>query len=313
MSPGCPDSLLATDDSKGSKRKRAEAPYTALPPTATAAPTTAPSVAITPQAPPSSHQPPSNTSEAVVPKVQFKIGTAGQNHDKARVGTPKLVDNHGESRSLVGPGRVPNSSFLWAKRPGEETRTGVWQSKEVGEGSVLDDEELYDDVGAINYQTIGNYRKEPLNHSYMDIGNARYLEIGSHKSIASSLGSYDDIRSPNLLQAPTSSRIYLSADNLSLIQYDDIKNNPEEEEEEELHSSALVMATPCMVLEEQLDSLSYVYDDIGRRDEPDGDHRREELCGDLGLYESIAGSLLNLARSKAGSSMEVRGLIMLMT
>jgi len=143
-----------------------------------------------------------------------------------------------------------------------------------------------------------------LNHSYMDIGNARYLEIGSRKSIASSLGSYDDIRSPNLLQAPTSSRIYLSADNLSLIQYDDIKNNPEEEEEEELHSSALVMATPCMVLEEQLDSLSYVYDDIGRRDEPDGDHRREELCGDLGLYESIAGSLLNLARSKAGSSME---------
>ena len=303
--------MLATSDSKGSKRKHAEAPPTALPSTATAAPTTSPSVAITPQAPPSSHQPPTNTSEAVVPKVQFKIGTAEQNHDKARGGAPKVVDNHGESRSLVGPGRVPNSSFLWAKRPGEEARTSAWQSKEVGEGSVLDDEELYDDVGAINYQMIGNYRKEPLNHSYMDIGSARYLEIGSRKSIASSLGSYDDIRSPNLLQAPTSSRIYLSADNLSLVQYDDIKNN-QEEEEEELHNSALVTATPCMVLEEQLDSLSYVYDDIGRTEKSDGHLGREELCGDLGLYESIAGSLLNLARSKAGSSMEVRGLIMLM-
>ena len=51
------------------------------------------------------------------------------------------------------------------------------------------------------------------------------------------------------------------------------------------------------MLQEQTDSLSYVYDDIGRRGEEQGD---------LGLYESIAGSLLNLARSKAGGSMEVR-------
>ena len=40
-----------------------------------------------------------------------------------------------------------------------------------------------------------------------------------------------------------------------------------------------------------------MYDDIGRRDEEGGE---------LGLYESIAGSLLNLSRSRVGSSMEVR-------
>ena len=188
--------------------------------------------------------------------------------------------------------------------------THHWQSKalaqqEIGEGSVLDDTEFYDDVGVPNYQLIGDYNKnDPLNHSYMDITSARYLEIGgTRKSTISSLGSYDDIRAPDL---PTSSRIYLSADNLSLVQYDDIKARErlddeamcleEDEEEEELHSSALVTATPCVVLEEQMDSLSYVYDDIGRREEV------EEEGGEMGLYESIAGSLLNLARAGTSDS-----------
>ena len=134
----------------------------------------------------------------------------------------------------------------------------------------------------------------------MDITSARYLEMG--KSTISNHGSYDDIRAPDL---PSSSRIYLSADNLSLVQYDDIKarervadeamcldQDNDEEEEEELHNSALVTATPCVVLEEQTDSLNYVYDDIGRREED----------GEMGLYESIAGSLLNLARVGTGSS-----------
>ena len=188
--------------------------------------------------------------------------------------------------------------------------THHWQSKalaqqEIGEGSVLDDTEFYDDVGVPNYQVIGDYNKnDPLNHSYMDITSARYLEIGGRKSTISSLGSYDDIRAPDL---PSSSRIYLSADNLSLVQYDDIKARErvddeamclEEDEEEELHSSALVTATPCVVLEEQTDSLSYVYDDIGRREE------EEEEGGEMGLYESIAGSLLNLARAGASSDSE---------
>ena len=186
--------------------------------------------------------------------------------------------------------------------------THHWQSKalaqqEIGEGSVLDDTEFYDDVGVPNYQVIGDYNKnDPLNHSYMDITSARYLEIGGRKSTISSLGSYDDIRAPDL---PSSSRIYLSADNLSLVQYDDIKARErvddeamclEEDEEEELHNSALVTATPCVVLEEQTDSLSYVYDDIGRREE------EEEEGGEVGLYESIAGSLLNLARAGTSDS-----------
>ena len=186
----------------------------------------------------------------------------------------------------------------------DDRSTHHWQSKalaqqEIGEGSVLDDTEFYDDVGVPNYQVIGDYNKnDPLNHSYMDITSARYLEIGGRKSTISSLGSYDDIRAPEL---PSSSRIYLSADNLSLVQYDDIKARErvddeamclEEDEEEELHNSALVTATPCVVLEEQTDSLNYVYDDIGRREED----------GEMGLYESIAGSLLNLARVGTGSS-----------
>ena len=174
-----------------------------------------------------------------------------------------------------------------------------WQSKavpqqEVGEGSVLDDTEFYDDVGVSNYQVIGDYNK---NHSYMDITSARYLEIGGRSSL---LGSYDDIRSPE--DPASSSRIYLSADNLSLVQYDDIKAREkvddeamclEEDDEEELHSSALVTATPCVVLEEQTDSLNYVYDDIGRREEEE-----------VGLYESIAGSLLNLARAGVSEDTE---------
>ena len=188
----------------------------------------------------------------------------------------------------------------------DDRSTHHWQSKalaqqEIGEGSVLDDTEFYDDVGVPNYQVIGDYNKnDPLNHSYMDITSARYLEIGGRKSTICSLGSYDDIRAPEL---PSSSRIYLSADNLSLVQYDDIKARErvddeamclEEDEEEELHSSALVTATPCVVLEEQTDSLSYVYDDISRREEEE----------EVGLYESIAGSLLNLARAGTSSDSE---------
>ena len=161
--------------------------------------------------------------------------------------------------------------------------THHWQSKalsqqEIGEGSVLDDTEFYDDVGVPNYQVIGDYNKN--DHAYMDITSARYLEIGGGRkstTICSSIGSYDDIRAP-ADHLPSSSRIYLSADNLSLVQYDDIKAREErvdndeamcldEDEEEQLHSSALVTATPCVVLEEQLDSLSYVYDDIGSREE----------------------------------------------
>ena len=56
----------------------------------------------------------------------------------------------------------------------------------------------------------------------MDIASARYLEMGRGKSLVSSMGSYDDIQASGLL-APSSSIIYLSADNLSLVQYDNIK------------------------------------------------------------------------------------------
>ena len=57
--------------------------------------------------------------------------------------------------------------------------------------------------------------------------------------------------------------------------------------------NAIVTAKPAIVLEDQLDSLSYVgYDDIA------GNVRSGLSKG--GLYEDIAGSILNLARMKSG-------------
>ena len=57
--------------------------------------------------------------------------------------------------------------------------------------------------------------------------------------------------------------------------------------------NAIVTAKPAIVLEDQIDSLSYVgYDDIA------GNVKSGLSRG--GLYEDIAGSLLNLARMKSG-------------
>ena len=59
--------------------------------------------------------------------------------------------------------------------------------------------------------------------------------------------------------------------------------------------NAIVTAKPAIVLEDQIDSLSYVgYDDIA------GNVRSGLSRG--GLYEDIAGSILNLARMKSGGA-----------
>ena len=61
--------------------------------------------------------------------------------------------------------------------------------------------------------------------------------------------------------------------------------------------NAIVTAKPAIVLEDQIDSLSYVgYDDIA------GNVRSGLSRG--GLYEDIAGSILNLARMKSGGAAE---------
>ena len=61
--------------------------------------------------------------------------------------------------------------------------------------------------------------------------------------------------------------------------------------------NAIVTAKPAIVLEDQIDSLSYVgYDDIA------GNVKSGLSRG--GLYEDIAGSILNLARMKSGGAAE---------
>jgi len=242
-------------------------------------------------------------------------------------------------------GHVPNSSFLWTKArnmsSGDENEYNQGILKSAGlmkrEAAELpndinsnewlyDTADFYDDVGAesTNYQVIDNYNRNKNHHSYMDILSAKYNTIGSRKSLVSN-DSYDDIKNPSIHSYfsisrssehlhDKSSHIYLSADNLSMIQYDDIGGgtkgvgpnfaqtdghnsinsdttfyDDEDEDNETLHTSELVKATPAVILEDQSDSLSYIYDDIGSS---------SVYNGEVGLYESIAGSILNLAKSK---------------
>ena len=145
----------------------------------------------------------------------------------------------------------PNSSFLWNKAntaqpvrsPGEE------------EGGEEEEEELYDDVKNC--------------HTYSDIS------------------CYDDIQ--NVLKNAEPSEecdpVYVSTDNLS-VNYDDVTNitsKTMETKQTEKSPATLVTATPAVILEDQCDSLSILYDDI-----------RRDVGDDVTLYESIAGSLLRL-------------------
>jgi len=247
-------------------------------------------------------------------------------------------------------GHAPNSSFLWTKArnmsSGDENEYSQGVLKSVGPIKrdpaelpnginetdwVYDTTDFYDDVGvgSSNYQTIDNYKNNPIHHSYMDILSAKYNTIGSRKSVVSN-DLYDDIKNPSIHSYFSISRsteqlhdksahIYLSADNVSMMQYDDIEGVTEqvepnfalpagdhsinsdttfyddEEDNETLHTSELVKATPAVILEDQSDSLSYIYDDIGSS---------SVYNGEMGLYESIAGSILNLAKSKLDPSCE---------
>ena len=131
----------------------------------------------------------------------------------------------------------PNSSFLWNKANRAQSSS---PSEEEGE-------ELYDDVK--NCQT----NTDP--------------------------SCYDDIQ--NVVKKTAASEecepVYISTENLSSVNYDDVKNITNKTME------TLVTATPAVILEDQADSLSILYDDV-----------RREGGDDVTLYESIAGSLLRL-------------------
>ena len=74
--------------------------------------------------------------------------------------------------------------------------------------------------------------------------------------------------------------------------------------DEEGAITTIVTAKPAIVLEDQSDSLSYIYDEIESKHTASSSDRGNLYHGGgsvgTGLYESIAGSILNLARFKAG-------------
>ena len=145
----------------------------------------------------------------------------------------------------------PNSSFLWNNANRAQSSS---PSEEEGE-------ELYDDVK--NCQT------------YSDIS------------------CYDDIQ--NVVKKTEACEecepVYVSTDNLS-VSYDDvanITNKTMETPHTEKSPATLVTATPAVIMEDQCDSLSILYDDI-----------RRDVGDDVTLYESIAGSLLRLDKLQVG-------------
>ena len=109
-------------------------------------------------------------------------------------------------------------------------------------------------------------RVEPPDGQYFEAVNEIYAEIG---------GGYKRHLSPSSCSSSSSACC--------------ISDSGGSEE-----ANVIVTAKPAIVLEDQLDSLSYVgYDDIGVRGGGGGLSRG-------GLYEDIAGSILNLARMKSG-------------
>jgi hypothetical protein len=108
-----------------------------------------------------------------------------------------------------------------------------------------------------------------LNHSYMELD---HHQDGKEE--------YDDVLNNYLSLAEKRCQ---SEDNLSQMTYDPVGEPVDH----------LVTARPAIVTEDQFDSISF-YDDIGVN------HHHDQGLGDL--YESIAGSILNLA--KKNSSME---------
>ena len=113
-----------------------------------------------------------------------------------------------------------------------------------------------------------NSAEEELDELYDDVKNCHTY---------SDIPCYDDVK--NVTECEP---VYVSSEDLS-DEYDDIKNRVMDS------ASTLVTATPAVIMEDQCDSLSILYDDI-RRDGGD----------DVTLYESIAGSLLRLDKLKVG-------------
>ena len=150
------------------------------------------------------------------------------------------------------------------------------------EGSVYS----YETVGprSLRYLDLVGYTdgKKALNHSYADLSGSR----GSMTS------AYDDVKPPSV-------HTYLSVANKmgSSEQVNQLRRSASEDNlslrYDPVDISILVTARPAIVREDQLDSLSYVYDDVGSASYYGGQDGP-------GLYESIAGSILNLARNKIG-------------
>ena len=227
-------------------------------------------------------------AKSILSSVELPSETAQMNKslsltDRYLKKLASLAEGNSSSGNFRTPQPTPvtkpdQSSLEIVNEKSKEILSGSYPSKVKAEGSVCS----YEEVGpsSLRYLDLIGYpdTKKALNTSFADLS-------GSRRSMAS---AYDDVKPPSVHTylsiadkdgSNEQLRRSVSEDNLSL-RYDPVD------------ISFLVTARPAIVREDQMDSLSYVYDDVG----PASIYGQDGP----GLYESIAGSILNLARSKMG-------------
>ena len=173
-------------------------------------------------------------------------------HSVFRTSLPHTANKNEQNfRQTMWTPLVPNSEIPKVCRnlkPKVSTNQGNSR-----EGSVY----TYDDVGAKSLRYLDLDTKS-ISHSYMDLGGSQYGSQGSMlydyvkaPSVHTYISMSNRSGSTDMLHQMSSLRRSVSEDNLSLLRY------------ELIETSSLVTARPAIVREDQLDSLSYVYDDVG--------------------------------------------------
>jgi len=174
----------------------------------------------------------------------------------------------------------------------------------------VDDDGYYEKVGsaldvngsAIGYEEVANSSHKYLElvnnaYTYSDISSALYSDVGGAATVSTyGTAGYDDL-------AGSSVHTYLSLNGrrgsdassavtvVAAVESDDSGRGVRSSSEESSAPALLVTARPAVVLEDQEESIGYVT-------------RKETTNLGTGLYESIAGSLLNLACKESGESVD---------
>ncbi len=145
-----------------------------------------------------------------------------------------------------------------------------------------DDDDDDDDDHYYYYDPVNSKAPPPSSTGYDDVASSssRYSSSNPYMDLASTLyseisgGGYDDVK------------------NASVHSY--FTTQPQQGQRGGVGGGGLlVKATPAVVLEDQQESLGYVYEEVSAPS--------SSSSGGLCLYESIAGSLLNLAKSSEDS------------